>query len=321
MLKRTLTCLLTLGAIAAMPAAATAADTTVVPGADASRMTALDGTLVWVTGTFPNQTLMRRAPDGVVAPVPGAPVANYPSIDLGHDGSGRLVLTYIRCAGTSGCKAYSDNLAGRRASYKRLVPTGCELEVAPARWLHRVAYARWCTKIAGGRRTADPARSGLFVRRGAGAPKRLRLPKDAVKFGIYAVAWVDLRGTIVGAAVADIYAYAFTQTVNATRLRSDLVAASEGDSDAHVVGQSLGSGGLLWTLVDASHANDPNMAIVSYVAGPACGDYERIENPPGPRQAEGFLAEAMAVDGRTIYLHVPGTGIVTHEFIATGTCG
>jgi len=188
MLKRTLTCLLTLGAIAAMPAAATAADTTVVPGADASRMTALDGTLVWVTGKFPNQTLMRRAPDGVVAPVPGAPVATYRSIDLGHDGSGRLVLTYIRCAGTRGCKAYSDNLAGRRASYKRLAPTGCELTVAPARWLSRVAYARWCTKIADGRRTSDPARSGLFVRRGAGAPKRLRLPKDAVKFGIDAVA-------------------------------------------------------------------------------------------------------------------------------------
>ncbi len=321
MLKRTLISLLTLGAIAGTPATAGAADTVVVPGADATRMTALDGTLVWVTGAFPNQTLMQRSPDGAVAPVTGAPTATYRSIDLGHDGSGRLVLTYVRCAGTRGCKAYSDNLAGRRASYKRLAPAGCALTAAPARWNSRVAYARWCTKIAGGRRTSDPARSGLFVRRGAGAPKRLRLPKDAVKFGIDTVAWVDLRGTIVGAAAVDIYSYAFTQTVNATQLRSDMVAASEGDSDAHVVGQSLGSGGRLWTLVNASHANDPNMAIVSHVAGPGCGDYERIENPPGPRQAEGFLAEAMAVDGRTIYLHVPGTGIVTHEFIATGTCG
>ena len=121
--------------------------------------------------------------------------------------------------------------------------------------------------------------------------------------------------------MVDVYSYAFSQTVNASQLRSNMVAASEGDSDAHVVGQSLGSGGLLWTLVNASHANDPNMAILSHVTGPVCGAYEQLENPPGPKQAEGFLAEAMAVDGRTIYLHVPGTGIVTHEFTPTDTCG
>jgi hypothetical protein len=284
-------------------------------------MTALDGTLVWVTGTFPNQTLMRRSADGSVAPVPGAPVAAYRSIDLGHDGSGKLVLTYIRCAGTGGCKAYSDNLAGRRTSYKRLAPSGCQVTTAPARWLQRIAYGLSCTKIVAGRRTTDPARSGLFVRRGTDAPKRLRRPKDAVKFGVDQIGWVDLRGTIVGAAAVGVYAYAFSQTVNATQLRSDFVAASEGDSDEHVVGQSLGSGGLLWTLVNASHADDPNMAIVSHVAGPDCGAYERLENPPGPKQAEGFLADALAVDGRTLYLHVPGAGIVTHEFTAAAACG
>jgi hypothetical protein len=320
MLKRTLISLLTLGAIAAAPAAASAADTTVVPGADAARMTALDGTLVWVTGTFPNQTLMQRGPDGTVAPVTGAPVATYNSIDLGHDGAGRLVLTYIRCAGTSGCRAYSDNLSGRRVSYKRLTPPRCTLTAAPARWNSRVAYGLSCWKTSNGHRVSDPSRSGLFVRRNADRPRRLRLPKDAVKFGATNIGWVDLRGTIVGAAASDIYAYAFTQTVNATHLRSDFVAASEGESDEQVVGQASGSGGILWTLVDATHTGDPNMAILSRIVDGDCEEFERLENPRGPGEAEGFRAVAMAVDGRTIYLQVPGTGIVSHEFVPSRPC-
>ena len=311
MIKRTLTFLLALGATAAAPAAALAADTVVVPGAEASRMTALDGTLVWTTGAFPNQTLMRRGPDGAVAPVTGAPVATYRSIDLGHDGSGRLVLTYIRCAGTRDCKAYSDDLVGRRASYKRLAPAGCQLTAAPARWNSRVAYGLACTKA---------SRSGLFVRRGSAAPKRLALPKDAVRFGATHIAWVDLRGTIVGAGATDVYAYAFSQTVNATQLRSDFVAASEGDSDERIAGQSLGSGGILWTLVDAAHADDPNLAIVSRIAGAGCDEFERLGNAPGPAQADRYRAEALAVDGRTIYLSAPGIGIVTHAFTPSRPC-
>jgi hypothetical protein len=320
MIKRSLTFLLALAAIAAAPGAALAADTVAVPGADASRMTALDGTLVWTTGAFPNQTLMRRGPDGTVAPVTGAPVATYRSIDLGHDGSGRLVLTYVRCAATRSCKAYSDNLDGQRTSYKRLAPAGCELTAAPARWRSRVAYGLSCAKTSGGRRVEDRARSGLFVRRGAGAPKRLRLPKDAVKFGATQIGWVDLRGTIVGAGANDIYAYAFSQTVNATQLRSELVAASEGDSDERIAGQSLGSGGILWTLVDAAHADDPNLAIVSRIGGAGCDEFERLENAPGPAQADRYRAEALAVDGRTIYLSAPGIGIVTHEFTPGRPC-
>jgi hypothetical protein len=323
MLKRTCTSLLTLAAIAAAApgSAAAAVDTVVVPGVEATRMTALDGTLVWVTGKFPRQTLMQRATDGAVAPVQGAPVATYRSLDLGRDGSGRLVLTYVRCAGTRDCKAYSDDLAGHRVTYKRLAPAGCSVTAAPARWGSRVAYGLACTKRSGSRRVADPARTGLFVRKGSAAAKRLRLPKDAVKFHIDSVSWVDLRGTVVGAAVSDVYSYAFTQTVNATGLRSDLVAASEGDSDEHVVGQALGSGGTLWTLVDAIHAGDPNTATISRVLGGDCDEYERLVNAPGPRaEGEDFRAEAMAVDGATIYLYAPDSGIVTHEFVPFRPC-
>ena len=315
MLKRLLISSVLLAALAA-PGAASAADTVVVPGAAAQRMTALDGTIVWTTGTFPDQTLMQRSPDGTVAPVKGATTATYRSIDLGHNAGGELVLTYLRCAGNRGCGAISDDLAGHRVSYKRLVPKRCALTTAPSRWGSRVAYGLLCTKLTGKPNVHDAKRSGLFVRKNGAAPKRLRLPKDAVRFGADLVSRVDLRGTIVGATASDIYSYAFAQTVNGSNLRSSFAAASEGESDEHVAGQSLGAGGVLWTLVDAVHTGDPNQARISRLVG-GCADTESMSSPA---EQESFRAEALAVDGNTLYLYVPGTGIVTHTFGPTFTC-
>lgn len=315
MLKRSL---ILLAALAAAPGAASAADRVVVRGADARQMTALDGTIVWVSGKFPNHTLMQRGPDGTIKPVAGAPRATYFSIDLGHDGAGKLVLTYLRCAGTKNCKAYSDDLAGHRVTFKRLAPKRCTVTAAPARWGSRVAYGLGCSKLTGKPNVHDPKRSGLFVRKGAGAPKHLRLPRNATKFGIDGVQWVDLRGTKVGAVVADIYSYAFSQGVDGTHLRSAFVAASEGESDESVRGLSLGTGGALWTLVDAVHTGDPNQARISQLQASGCTHSEIQAN--ATEAAEGYRAEAMAVDGDTIYLFVPGTGIVIHEFSPSSTC-
>ncbi len=319
MLKRTLLSALTLAALAALPATANAADTVVVPGVDAQRMTALDGVVVWKTGSFPNNQLMQRGTDGTIGPVQGAPTGYYPSLDLGHDGHGRLVLTYVRCAGTKSCKAYSDDLAGHRSSYKKLAPSNCSLTTAPSRWLERVAYGLECTKTKGKSRVHDPSRSGLFVRRGAGAPKHLSLPKDARKFGIDSIRWVDLRGTNVGAVAADVYSYAFAQTVNGTHLRSAFVAGSEGDSDENVVGLTLGAGARLWSLVDALHAGDPNQAVLFRTTS-TCTDDEVVTNPAGPDDEDGYPYDAMAVDGDTIYLSVPGIGIVSHTYAPTNIC-
>ncbi len=316
MLKRLLISSVLLAALAA-PGAASAADTVVVPGAAAQRMTALDGTIVWTTGTFPSQTLMQRSPDGTVAPVKGATTATYRSIDLGHNAGGELVLTYLRCAGNRSCVAISDDLAGHRVSYKRLVPKRCALTTAPSRWGSRVAYGLLCTKLTGKPNVHDAKRSGLFVRKNSAAPKRLRLPKDAVRFGADLVSRVDLRGTIVGATASDIYSYAFAQTVNGSNLRSSFAAASEGESDEQVVGQSLGAGGVLWTLVDAVHTGDPNQARISRLVQGDCADTESMSSPA---EQESFRAEALAVDGSTLYLYVPGTGIVTHTFSPTFTC-
>jgi hypothetical protein len=157
------------------------------------------------------------------------------------------------------------------------------------------------------------------VKTTTGAPRRLPLPADAVRFGADFVKAVDLRGTRVAAVAADIYEYAFSQTVAGRERRSFLAAASEGESDAHARGVSLGAGGTLWTLVDAEHVGDPNRAIIFRQAG-SCLEYETLVTPQGPDHETAFRATGMAVDGETLYLVVPGTGIVTHSFVPQRPC-
>ncbi|MEA2219592.1 MAG: hypothetical protein QOJ35_2218, partial [Solirubrobacteraceae bacterium] len=119
-MHRLLICLLAAAAFAA-PATASAADTLVATDAAAKQITALDGTLVWVTGELGHQRLMQRTPDGTVSAVKGAPVArSYPSIDLGHNSDGNLLLTYKRCDAGSSCKVLWNDLDGRRATFRNL---------------------------------------------------------------------------------------------------------------------------------------------------------------------------------------------------------
>ena len=96
-----------------------------------------------------------------------------------------------------------------------------------------------------------------------------------------AVRWVDLRGANVGAAATDVFSFAFAQTIGGAKLRSELVAASEGDSDENVAGLAMGSGGALWTLVDAAHGGDRNVAVISRIGAAGCTESERLVNPAG----------------------------------------
>jgi hypothetical protein len=291
------------------------ADSTVAPDPVAQSVAALDGTVVWVSGSFGSQVLMRRTAAGV-SRVPGAPPARaYRSIDLGLDGRGGLVLTYLRCETASRCVARRDDLEGARRSVPGLALPRCSLSTAPALWRTRAAYGLECRRG----RIFDARRSGLYVKTGNGAPRRLPLPADAVRFGANLVKAVDLRGTRVGAVAAEIYEYAFSETVTGRERRSFLAAASEGDSDAHSRGVSLGAGGTLWTLVDSQHVGDPNQAIIFRLAG-SCLEHEALANPAGPDQESGFRATGIAVDGGTLYLVVPGAGIVTHAFAPQRPC-
>ena len=298
-------------ALLAGPAAAHA-DTPFAADPAAQDVDALDGTVVWVSGAFGSQRLMQGTAAGA-GPVAGAPVATaYRSLDLGRDAGGGLVLTYLRCRTGSSCVARQDDLRGGRRSLPGLTLRGCSLSTAPALWRTRAAYGLAC-------RRGTTFRSGLYVKTPGSAPRRLPLPADAVRFGADELTAVDLRGTRVGAVAADIYEYAFSQTVTGADRRSFLAAASEGDGDAHARGVSLGTGGALWTLVDAEHAGDPNQAVIFRQAGP-CLQYETLANAAGPDQETGFRATAMAVDGEELYLVVPGTGIVTYAFAPLRAC-
>ena len=85
-MPRSLLTSLLAAALLAVPATASAADTLVAPDPAAQQITALDGTIVWVTGEFGHQRLMQRTPDGTISAVKGARESrNYRSIDLGRE--------------------------------------------------------------------------------------------------------------------------------------------------------------------------------------------------------------------------------------------
>src|SRR3954465_13893892 len=107
----------------------------------AQPLPALDGTVVWVSGEFGSQILMQHTAAGGTVRVAGAPAArSYPSIDLGHDTRGELVLTYRRCATLTSCVVRRDDLGGRRASVGGIARRGCTVTTAPAIWRASVAY-------------------------------------------------------------------------------------------------------------------------------------------------------------------------------------
>jgi hypothetical protein len=301
---------------ASAPRAAHAA-TAVVADPAAQDVTALDGTVVWVSGAPGAQTLMRHDAAGD-RPVAGAPRAYaYRSIDLGRDRSGALVLTYVRCATASACAVRRDDLHGRRASFRGFEPTRCSLTTAPAVWRTAAAYGLLCRKRDG--RTFDAARSGLYVKVDGRAPRRLPLPRAATRAGATSITHVDVRGTRVAAVAADIYAFAFSETTSGTAMQSARAATSEGEGDERVAGMALGTTSTLWTLTDSSHAGDPNSARIARLTG-GCQTWETMTNPSGPAEADGYPATALTADGATVYLVVPGTGIVTHAFAPQVGC-
>jgi hypothetical protein len=316
MLKRSLLTILAVAAVLAPPASAD--DTVVAADPAVQQATALDGTLVWVSGPSGAQVLMQKTADGI-GRVPGAPAAySYNSIDLGRDHGNHLVLTYMRCSSPAKCVARRDDLNGHRSSIKGLALARCALSTAPVVWRTRVAYGLSCSTAAS-RPTYDAKRSGLYVKTGSGAPRRLPLPKEAVKAGSTTINAVDLRGTTVAAVAADIAEFTFSESVGGSGLRSFLSAASEGESDERTRGLALAPGGTVWALTDAEHSGDPNQAIIHRLAG-GCHEWESLDNAPGPDQESGFRATDVAVDGTTVYLVVPGTGIVSHAFTAAHPC-
>ncbi len=298
----------------AAPASAAAADETVAADPRASQVTALRGTLVWVSGAPGAQTLMRRT-GTTVERVPGAPVAPlYRSVDLGLDRSGELVLTYRRCRTAASCSTLADDLAGTRRSIRAPRVARCVASTAPAVWRGRSVFGMACRTPSGG---FDAARSGLYVQSGSGTPRRLPLPREARRHGSTDITAVDLRGTRAAAIAADIYHYAFSVETSGRSPRAFLAAASEGETSAAALGLALGSGGSLWALATSEHAGDPNEAIVYRQRG-ACVQFERLAN--ASPQELGFRALDVAVDGATAYLAVPGTGIVRHDFTPAHAC-
>ena len=311
MSTRTLLCAAVTAIAAACAAPAAGADTTIAADPAAREVTALDGTVVWVSGALGSQTLMQHDASGT-RPVQGAsPARSYRSIDLGRDRAGGLVLTYVRCPTSGACVVRRDDLHGHRGSFKGLTLPRCSLTAAPAVWRTTTAYGLLCRRSDG--RTFDAARSGLYVKADGRSPRRLVLPRAAVQAGATSITRVDVRGTRVAAVAADVYAYAFSQTTTGAGMRSFRAAVSEGDGDERVTGMALGTTDTLWSLTASSYAGDPNSARIMRLDG-ACQTWQTLSNPPGPAEADGYPATSLSADGATLYLVVPGTGVVTHDY-------
>jgi hypothetical protein len=126
----------------------------------------------------------------------------------------------------------------------------------------------------------------------------MRRPKEAVDARIDDVTWVDLHGDRVAAVVADVSAFAYTQTTAGRGLRSFFVASSEGVGDATVQGFALSSASSMWTLVGAR-----DEAVIGRARG-ACFASERLLNPDETEPYDD-RPTGLAADGDTLYLATP----------------
>jgi hypothetical protein len=302
-----------LGLVAPGATTALAADPPLVADPAARELTALHGTIVWVTETASGRRRLMQRRAGVTGAVPGAPDARfYRSLDLGRDRRGRLVLTYLRCATPSRCVVRRDDLAGRRTGMRKLTRRGCGLTTAPALWRDRAAYGLECRT---GHRL-DARRSGVYVKHGTKPPRRIPRPAEAAMFGVSLVSSVDLRGDRVAAVLSDVYSYAYSAGVDGRDVRALRAASSEGDSDEHAVGLALGPRGALWSLTTAQHAGDPFRTVINRLRG-GCRDIEVLAAGP---DEERYPAVDLAVDGGSLLLVVPGSGVVARAVAPGRPC-
>ena len=286
---------------------------TVPPDPDAQQVTALGGTIVWTSGASGGK-LMHRDADGKVTQIGEATAFRNP--DLGRDAQGRLLLTYARCTTLSKCTYVRDDLAGDAVRFKGLAPKNCAVSSPPAVWRSTVAYGLSCSKRVGGRRVADNARTGLYVKKGAKKAIRLSAPRNAKKAGSLMIDDVDLRGSQVAAIYADIYAFAVVQSTTGSLRRSTRVATSEGDGEQRSAGVVLGTGDVrIWSLSRSSHAESPAQTIIHRIAK-SCDDYQTLT---GASHDDHPLTD-LAVDDGTLYAVDPGVGIVSHAYAKTAGC-
>lgn len=87
------------------------------------------------------------------------------------------------------------------------------------------------------------------------------------------------------------------------------------DSGEDIPGLTLQSAAPHWTLTDSTHTGDPSQTTIFRQTG----DCLRIERLIGASEDAPFLATDLAADGATLYLLVPGVGIVTHPFTPDST--
>jgi hypothetical protein len=212
-----------------------------------------------------------------------------------------------------------DDLAAHRSAVKNLRLKNCELSTAPAIWGSRMAYGQACFARKNGRKVADNARTGLYVKTGSGKPKRLKTPKAASKAGAYDVSSVDLRGKNVAAIYEDISQIAVLERVTGATPVAFRTGGSEGDTDQRTTGLALAGTTRLFALTQSSHPDDPLQTVLHRQTS-ACRDYQTLTATAGSRGDAQYPAIDIAADGNAVYLVDPEVGIVTHTYTPSVGC-
>ena len=305
----------TLIAAALLAPAAAHADT-VVPDPDAKQLTALGGAIAWVSGESPAK-LKLRAPDGTVTEVATATAIRNP--DLGRDAKNRLVLTYASCSTLTKCTYVREDFERGRTTFK-LAPKNCALSATPAVWKSSVAYGLGCFKRVDGKRVADYARSGLYLKTGTKKPLRFTAPRNARRTGSLSISDVDLRGAQVAAIYEDISAYAMVQSTTGSLRYSERVASTEGDGEQTAAGLTIGTGdSRLWVMTRSSYAGDPARSVIQRFGKERCSDHQTVTAPAGSSDWD-YPYIDLTVDNGTLYAIDAGVGIVSHAYQAMVPC-
>ena len=200
--------------------------------------------------------------------------------------------------------------AGHSASFPGLAPKGCT--VGPvAVWRTRTAYSLFCVRA--GR--VDDRRSGLYVKRGTRAARRLALPAGIVRARLPEDSSIDLRGRRVGgiACDCDISFHAFAEDLDGRNGVSFMVAGSDGDEAGDAPGLALGPAGTLWALAVDQGGGRTETRIMR-ASGPHCIQSEGVPGDERPAAVD------LAVDAQVLYLASPGIGITEHQFAPERPC-
>ena len=287
--------------LAAVPAAAAAADEVIATTAKATGVDAYRGHVVW-SAWDPAISAYRLTEyhDGTIRPLTGVPPSPVPfDVDLGPDPFGGTVAVFSRCKkppvspwalnGRRGCDLYYARLSAPSQVTLRRANSPAD-ESSPTVWKGRIAFARTYRGHGGQRRR------GLYWRSFSGGGPSHRLRRGPVGDGAVAEQ-LDMRGT----RVSYVWQYEFgaqlrlADTAGGGRALVRVPGSGAAPHDRFAQGPTLARRGVFWML--AVTGSEPVFSEFRWVALGGRQQRATTRVTAGPslqRATEGFAQDGAA---------------------------